>query len=108
MVRNTSVAEDDTGSWSVYMIKTDRGSLYTGIAKDVARRFADHVYGRGARSLRGARALELVWQVALDGRSEALRVESRIKSLRTVEKHSLCAKIRSRAELLDALSLPAK
>jgi len=31
--------------WSVYLVRTDKGLLYTGIATDVERRFKEHSDG---------------------------------------------------------------
>ena len=40
------------GCWYVYLIECRDGSLYTGIATDVDRRYAEHVAGKGARYTR--------------------------------------------------------
>ncbi len=81
--------------WSVYMVRCRNGSLYTGIATDVARRFAEHRKngGKGARYLRGRGPLRLVFQQAVGSRSLALRLEHRIKRLPKVKKERL---VRSR------------
>ena len=39
--------------WFVYIARCNDGSLYTGIARDVALRIAAHNAGRGARYTRG-------------------------------------------------------
>ena len=67
--------------WSLYVIKCRDGSLYTGIAVDVARRFADHQQNRGAKYLRGRGPLQLVFQKRVGARSLALRIEQRVKKL---------------------------
>ena len=43
------------GDWYIYIIRCGEGTLYTGIAKDVARRYDEHRLGgaRGSRYLRG-------------------------------------------------------
>ncbi|MDX2298217.1 MAG: GIY-YIG nuclease family protein, partial [Xanthomonadaceae bacterium] len=38
--------------WFVYLLECRGGRLYTGITVDVARRFAQHVNGKGARYTR--------------------------------------------------------
>ena len=68
-------------SWHLYLIRCRDGSLYTGVATDVARRFADHAAGRGAKYLRGRGPLELVMQIEVGDRGRALRLESRVKRL---------------------------
>ena len=58
----TERGEADTTTWSVYLVRCSDNSLYTGIATDVARRFAEHqAQGpKTARYLRGRAALTLV------------------------------------------------
>ena len=38
--------------WYVYMLRCEDGSLYTGIASDVEKRFAMHKSGHGAKYTR--------------------------------------------------------
>jgi putative endonuclease len=79
--------------WSVYLVRCRGGALYTGIATDVARRFAEHLAGRsrGARFLRGRGPLLLVFQKRLGSLGLALRVEGAIKQLPRSEKELLLA-----------------
>ncbi|NQT72473.1 MAG: GIY-YIG nuclease family protein [Chloroflexi bacterium] len=77
--------------WHLYLIRCRDGSLYTGIATDVTRRFAEH-QGKGdagAKYLRGRGPLTLVFQKKLGSRSLALRVESRVKKLSKARKEKL-------------------
>jgi len=79
-------------SWTVYMLRTRAGSLYTGITTDVARRLEEHRSGaRGAKSLRGKGPLALVYQYPAPDRSTASRLEARIKKLTRPEKEALLA-----------------
>lgn len=77
--------------WYVYMVKTAKGALYTGITTDVARRFAEHQVGtpKGAKSLRGKGPLELVYRSPAGNRSQASRIEWRIKQWPRVRKLAL-------------------
>ena len=77
-------------SWYVYLIECRDGSLYTGIAVDVARRYAKHVAGTGARYTRSHPPLRLLGHCAYPGRSEASTAEYRIKQLTPAQKHALC------------------
>ena len=79
------------------MVRRADGALYTGIAIDVTRRLEEHRAGNGARALRGRGPLELVAEAVVGERSDALRVEHRIKRLTKSEKERL---VRSRAEIL--------
>lgn len=78
-------------SWYVYLIECLDGSLYTGIAVDVARRYAKHLAGTGARYTRSHPPLRLLGQCAYPGRSEASSAEYRIKQLTPAQKRGLCA-----------------
>lgn len=74
-------------NYSVYLVRCRDGSLYTGIAIDVARRIAEHEDSkRGARFLRGKGPLTLVFQREIGDRSLASKIESRIKRLSKAEK----------------------
>ena len=73
------------------MIECRDGSLYTGIAVDVGRRYAKHVAGTGARYTRSHPPLRLLGQCAYPGRSEASIAEYRIKQLTPAQKRGLCA-----------------
>jgi putative endonuclease len=73
--------------WSVYIIRCDDGSLYTGVSTDVARRFREHrECPRGARYFNGRRPLEVAWQEGGHNRSSACRREAAIKKLSRGEK----------------------
>ena len=78
-------------SWFIYLVRCKDGTLYTGIATDVARRLAEHdgSTGRGAKYLRGRQPLELLLARELGSRESALRVEHRIKRLPRAGKESL-------------------
>jgi predicted GIY-YIG superfamily endonuclease len=67
--------------WFVYMVRCADGSLYTGVAKDVARRCAQHNAGTASRCTRSRRPVELVYHEAQAGQSSALKREAAIKAL---------------------------
>jgi len=79
----------NTLPWFVYMIRCMDGSLYTGITTDVARRFAEHQSGKGAKYLRGRTPLILVFQQDVGSRSAALKAEAAIKKLPRDEKEAI-------------------
>ncbi len=77
-------------TWSVYLLRCADGSLYTGIATDVSRRFAEHADGgRGAKYLRGRGPFELIFQREIGDRSLALRIEHRLKRFPKAHKEDL-------------------
>ena len=65
--------------WSVYMVRTASGLLYTGISTDPLRRLRQHQSGKGSRALRGKGPLTLVWQQEVGEKGAALRIEYRLK-----------------------------
>lgn len=68
--------------WSVYMIRCDDGSLYTGVSTDVERRFREHLdTPRGAKFFSGRKPLEVVYREADHTRSSAAKREAAIKKL---------------------------
>ena len=69
-------------TYSLYILECADGTLYTGIATDVARRLAEHRDGRrGAKYLRGRGPHQLLLCIAIGSRSDAQRAEIRIKQL---------------------------
>jgi putative endonuclease len=77
--------------WNVYIVRCADGSLYTGIAKDLERRMAEHNSDDtlGAKYTRGRRPVELVYNEHFDSRSEAARRESEIKRMKRDAKQNL-------------------
>jgi len=77
--------------WSVYLLRNERGALYAGVSTDPERRLAEHRSGlsKGAKYTRACKSLELVYCCEVGSRGVALRVESRIKKLRKVDKEDL-------------------
>lgn len=75
--------------WSIYLVRTRDGALYTGIAMDVAARFAAHGDGAGAKALRGRGPLRLEFQRMVGTLGAALRLEARVKRLPKAAKEQL-------------------
>jgi len=75
--------------WYVYLIECADGSIYTGIATDVAARYAAHVLGKGARYTRAHPPKRLLAVIPHPDRSSASKAEYRIKQLRPDEKRAL-------------------
>lgn len=74
-------------AYSLYLVRCNDGSLYTGIATDVARRLKEHADSRrGAKYLRGKAPLTLVFERELGDRRVATRVEYQVKKLPRHEK----------------------
>jgi putative endonuclease len=76
-------------AWHVYLIECRDGSLYTGVAVDVVRRYAQHTAGKGARYTRSHPPLRLLVSFEYPDRSAALRAEYAIKQLSPERKWAL-------------------
>jgi putative endonuclease len=86
-VRNMGGNTDSKGGWSVYIIRCDDGSLYTGVSTDVERRFREHRdQPRGAKYFNGRRPLDVVWREDGHTRSTAAQREAAIKKLSREQK----------------------
>lgn len=81
------------GSWYVYMVRCADGSLYTGVAKELAARVAAHNDGTGAKYTRARLPVELVYWETVANRAAALRREYAIKRLRASTKRLLVAAV---------------
>lgn len=80
------LSEDRT--WQVYLVRCADQTLYCGSTCDLARRLAQHngVQPGGARYTRGRRPVTLAAASPLLSRSEALRLEARVKRLPAKDK----------------------
>jgi predicted GIY-YIG superfamily endonuclease len=82
-------AASGPAEWSVYVVRCADDSLYTGIAKSVERRLAQHNSGRGAAYTRSRRPVRLHYREDGFTRSGALVREARVKRLPRAEKEGL-------------------
>ena len=73
------------------MVRCKDGSLYTGIAKDLAKRFAEHQAqgARCAKYLKGKAPLVLTYTETSTDRSSASKREYALKQLSKIEKERL-------------------
>lgn len=84
-------------AWFVYLLRCGDGSLYCGIARDVAARLAQHERGKGARYTRGRGPLCLFAKRRCGSHGDALRLELAVKALPRDEKLKLVSPRRFRA-----------
>jgi putative endonuclease len=77
----------------VYLLRCTDGSLYCGWSTDPQRRLTQHQSGRASYYTRRRLPVELVWQLECADRSEALRLEARIKRLSAAGKRELIATV---------------
>lgn len=89
MVRRSVPPRRET--WFLYVVRCADGSLYTGIARNVADRLAMHEEGRGARYTRGRGPLTLCAVRRCAEKGRALRLEYAVKQLTRAEKEAMLA-----------------
>ncbi len=78
----------------VYLLRCSDNSLYCGITTDLQRRFREHTNKENSKGAKYTHAKEVIsiaaaWQTEA-GRSEALRLEARLKKLSKEKKETLC------------------
>ena len=76
-------------NWSVYLLRCSDGTLYTGIAIDVASRLKTHNEGKGAKYTRVRLPVALLYQENCLTHGDALRRERAIKRLSRAKKLAL-------------------
>ncbi len=75
--------------WFLYLIECSDDSIYTGIAVDVAARYAKHERGTGARYTRSRPPRRLLASFELSDRASASRAEYQVKRLSAAQKRAL-------------------
>jgi len=75
--------------WFLYMLRCTDASLYTGIAKDIDKRFKVHSSGKGARYTRARLPVEIVYRETCESRTDALVREFKVKKLSPKRKRTL-------------------
>jgi putative endonuclease len=73
----------------VYIVRCRDGTLYTGTARDIAQRLAQHDAGTGAKYTRSRGPVRLLWQEGPMTVSRAQRREHQLKQLTKPQKLAL-------------------
>ena len=73
----------------VYLLRCADGSLYTGCTPDLDRRYAEHRAGKGAKYTKSHPPVAIAAALEVPTRSDALRLEYRIKALGKQKKEQL-------------------
>ncbi|GLC93207.1 hypothetical protein Tamer19_26150 [Cupriavidus sp. TA19] len=82
-------------AWYLYLLECTGDSIYTGITTDVARRFAQHLSGKGAKYTRSRKPIRVMAQLRFETKSEALKAEIEIKRMSSAQKRAFCAQYES-------------
>ncbi len=81
-------------TYFVYLLETERGTIYTGITTDVERRYLEHLNGvnkKGAKYTNANKPVKILYKKEYETKSEAMKEEYRIKHLRREKKLELIA-----------------
>ena len=79
-------------SWRLYLIECRNGAFYAGVTNDLARRYAQHVAGKGARYTRANPPVRLVGSRPYPDRGAAMRAEHAIRQLPKMTKPAFLRK----------------
>lgn len=77
--------------WFTYILLCSDGSYYTGSTNNVAKRFKDHMEGRGARYTKSHKPNRVVFTEEFASKSDALKREAELKKWTKKEKETLIA-----------------
>jgi putative endonuclease len=72
--------------WFCYILECSDGTLYTGITNDLEMRIKTHNLGKGAKYTKNRLPVKLKWSKILENRSEASKLEYKIKKLNRSQK----------------------
>ena len=82
----SSAAQTPVSRWVLYLLECENGTYYAGITTDLERRFAEHVFGIGARYTRANPPKRVVAIKEFPDRASASRAEAVLKKLPRVDK----------------------
>jgi len=91
-------AKPPESDWFVYILRCGDASLYTGITKDVPRRFRQHNAGTASKYTRSRLPVRLAHQEVHPDQSSALKRELAIKAMTRRDKLALI-RLRKRGDL---------
>lgn len=84
--------------WFVYMLECSDLTIYTGITNDLENRIKVHNSGKGAKYVKTRLPVKLLWFIESKNRSEASKLEIKIKKLSRIQKINI---IENKKEVSD-------
>jgi putative endonuclease len=75
--------------WFCYILECSDGTLYTGITNDIEVRIRTHNLGKGAKYTKTRLPVKLKWYQIVENRSDASKLEYKIKRLSRSQKLNL-------------------
>ncbi len=70
----------------MYVLLTERNTLYCGYTDDVLKRYQAHIDGRGAKYTRANKPIKLIYSEEFETKQDAMKAESQFKKLSRQEK----------------------
>lgn len=67
--------------WFCYILQCSDGTLYTGITNDLEKRVSTHNTGKGAKYTKTRLPVILKWSTLCENKSEASKLECKVKKL---------------------------
>jgi putative endonuclease len=87
---SSSPSKEGTTMWFVYLLRCSDNSLYCGITNNLNRRINEHnSSSKGAKYTRSRRPVSLVFSQTSSNRSEASKLEAKIKKMTKKQKEGL-------------------
>jgi putative endonuclease len=84
--------------WCVYMVECSDSTIYTGITNNLESRIKVHNSGKGSKYVKTRLPVRLLWNIESENRSEASKLEIKIKKLTRNQKLNI---IENKKEVLD-------
>ncbi len=79
--------------WFVYLVECNDMTLYCGVTNNIEKRLLAHNLGKGAKYTRCRIPVELVYKKSVATKSEALKLEYKIKKMPKKKKLNLINKL---------------
>lgn len=77
--------------YTLYILRTNKNTLYTGITNNIQTRLLKHRNKKGSKYLKMFESFKLVYTEELENKSDALKREAEIKKLTKSQKEKLIA-----------------
>ncbi len=76
--------------WVVYILRCADNTLYTGVTNNIHKRLKAHNAGKGAKYTRARLPVAVLEIFPCDSKSDAFKLEYKIKQLSKIKKLELC------------------
>lgn len=94
---------DNLNKWCVYIVVCMDDTLYTGITNDIIKRMEAHNDGKGAKYTRGRLPVYIEAFHFVESKSEALKLEYKIKQMKRLDKIPYLNSLRDESKKQDSI-----